>query len=83
MFDALVDACQNENPNDDCRPDSESLPSVSELREMMNRNTTMREAHIEEIRRKLSNDHYLTRAAAEESAQRIIDNGDLYGYSQQ
>ena len=77
MFDALVEASDEINQADQDQAKPEEGPSVAELRQMMNRETTAREDYLEEIRRKLESGHYLTRSAAEESAERMMNDGDF------
>ena len=53
------------------------LPTSGELRKLMNRETSLRDEYLEELRQKLNYGHYLTRDVAEESAQRMIDEGEF------
>lgn len=55
----------------------ERLPTSGELRKLMNRETSLRDEYLEELRQKLDNSHYLTRDAAEKSAQHMLDDGEF------
>lgn len=57
--------------------DTPYLPSMDELRQMMRRQSEMSQQQMTEIRRKLESGEYLTRKAAELSAERLLDDGDI------
>ncbi len=54
-----------------------TTPSVEDLRRMMHNEPEVREELLNEIRRKLARGDYLTRNAAEQSAGRLVDSGDM------
>ena len=57
--------------------DTPYMPSLDQLRNMLRTAPDISQERIEELRRKLESGVYLTRTAAEESATRLIDSGDL------
>ena len=57
--------------------DTPYMPSLSQLREMLRNAPDVSQERINEIRRKLQSGAYLTRAAAEETAGRMLDSGDF------
>ncbi len=69
----------SENPNRalDSEDNAPQIPTTDELRAMMHRQAEQPNRLLDEIRRKVQNGDYLTRAAAEESAKRMLDDGDI------
>ena len=61
----------------DAQDNAPQVPSTDELRAMMHRQAGQPSQLLDEIRRKVQNGDYLTRAAAEESAKRMLDDGDI------
>ena len=59
--------------------DGLQLPSIDQLRQMMDRQPPMSEERMAEIRRKLASGEYLTRGAAELSADRLLDDAEFRG----
>ena len=57
---------------------STALPSVEDLRRMMHNEPEVRQVLLNEIRQKLARGDFLTRKAANESAGRLLDSGDLF-----
>ena len=53
------------------------VPSINQLRQMMHRQPEMTAEQAAEIRRKLEDGTYLTRRVAEESAGRLLDDGEF------
>lgn len=68
MFDAPEGESQASPPS----PDREF---VDRLRDLLRESPETMSGYLEEIRRKLEDGSYLTREAAEESAQRMMDDG--------
>jgi len=56
----------------------DAVPSVEELRRMMQNDPEVRQEFLNEIRQKLARGDFLTRSAAEESAGRLLDSGELF-----
>jgi hypothetical protein len=56
---------------------SDPAPSVDDLRRMMHNEPEVRQQLLNEIRQKLARGDYLTRIAAEESAGRLLDGGEM------
>ena len=52
-------------------------PSVEDLRRMMHNEPEVRQQLLNEIRQKLARGDFLTRSAAEESAGRLLDTGEM------
>ncbi|MEQ9406763.1 MAG: hypothetical protein RIK87_03515 [Fuerstiella sp.] len=61
----------------------EVLPSFAELQHLLQQNPDAGTGRLEQIRRRLQTGHYLTRAAAEESARRMLDDNDIRADEQQ
>ena len=57
--------------------DTPAVPTVDQLRQMLQNQTDSSELVLDRIRRKVQSGDYLTREAAEESARRLLDSGDL------
>ena len=55
----------------------DAVPSVEDLRRMMHNEPELRQELLNEIRQKLTRGNFLTRSAAEQSAGRLLDSGDL------
>lgn len=53
------------------------IPSLDQLKEMMERQPPMSDERMAEIRRKLIKGEYLTRQAAEMSADRLLDDAEF------
>ena len=74
-FEEIVSSAQNDTRAN--RP-STALPSVDDLRRMMHNEPEVRQVLLDEIRQKLVRGDFLTRQAANESAGRLLDSGDLF-----
>ncbi|MCP4783306.1 MAG: hypothetical protein GY903_00285 [Fuerstiella sp.] len=56
---------------------TDAAPSVEDLRRMMHNEPEVRQELLNEVRQKLARGDFLTRDAAEESARRLVDSGDM------
>ena len=57
--------------------DTPYMPTLQQLRQMMHSQPDLSHERMAEIRRKLESGSYLTRSAAEETAGRMIDDGEF------
>ncbi|MFY9252497.1 MAG: hypothetical protein WAO83_03515 [Fuerstiella sp.] len=77
MFDIPMQSGRPVDVTPEIEECDEQLPSVAELRQLMNRDVTPRDEYLAELKNRLQNGEFLTRAAAEQSAQRMIDDGEF------
>lgn len=70
----MFDAPEGESQASAALPDREL---VDRLRDLLRESPETMSGYLEEIRRKLEDGSYLTREAAEESAQRMMDDDSI------
>lgn len=58
-------------------PSSQRNEFIDRLKDLLQQSPATMDGYLAEIRRKLSDGSYLTREVAEESAERMLDDGDL------